>query len=153
MSLDAGAIATGIAALSITGVTVKDITGIPEQVQPRDCPILFPAPDNWMAGGNGEPSDGPATFGGPTSRMWVFNRVYNYVYLHSSMGSGRGLIDNIAAMSDKIDAIVLKLIELDLTQVDLQNVSVGAFGVITDPAGNNFFGCTLALTMREKVNP
>lgn len=153
MSLDAGAIATGIAALTVTGVTIKDITSIPEQVQPRDTPILFPNPDNWMGGGNGEPSTGPATFGTPSTRFWVFDRTYNYVYLHSPIGSGRGLLDNIAAMSDKVDSIIAALLTLDISQVDLNNVSVGSFGVINAPDGSAFFGCNLALTMREKVNP
>jgi hypothetical protein len=153
MSLDAGAIATGIAALTVTGISIKDITAIPEQVQPRDCPILFPSPNGWMAGGNGEPSNGPATFGSPTGRMWVFNRVLNYVYLHSSIGAGRGLIDNIPGMSDNVDAIITKLLELDLAQVDIQNISIGAFGELNDPGGNSFFGTTIAVTVREKVNP
>lgn len=153
MSLNAGAIATGIAALTVTGVTIKDITAIPEQVQPRDTPILFPNPDNWMGGGNGEPSTGAATFGTPSTRLWVFDRIYNYVYLHSPVGSGRGLLDNIPAMSDKIDAIITAILALDVSQVDVNNISVGAFGVISAPDGSSYFGCNLALTMREKVNP
>ena len=45
MSFSSTTIATAISALTITGVTVKDITAIQEQVEPRDCPVLFPSPD------------------------------------------------------------------------------------------------------------
>jgi hypothetical protein len=153
MGLDAGAIATGIAALTITGVTVKDITAIPQQVQPRDCPVLFPSPDGWLTGSNGEPADGPATFGSASSRMWIFNRTLQYVYLHSTAGSGRGLYETIPALSDKADAIQQAILLLDLSQVDVQSVNISAFGVLTDPTGGNFYGFLVTIQLREKVNP
>lgn len=152
MSLGNGTIATGIAALSVPGVSIKDITGIPEQVQPRDCPIMFPSPAGWLTGGNGEPSDGPATFGNPSTRYWIFNRTFEYIYLHSSAGVGRGLIDNIPAMATNADAIMQAVTALDLPQIDVQNISISQFGVLTDPAGNNFYGFHLSLQLREKVN-
>ena len=152
-TLDTRAIASGIAALTMTGITVKDLSGIPEQVQPRDCPILFPSADGWVAGGNGEPSSGPATFGNPSGRMWIFNRVLNYVYLHSPIGSGRGLVDNIPGLADSADIISEAVTLLDLDQVDVQNIAIGAFGQIDDPAGGHFFGFTVAVTVREKLNP
>ena len=152
MSFSSTAIASGIAALSITGVTVKDITAIPEQVENRMCPILFPSPDGWMGGGNGEPAEGSTTFGTTTTRLWTFNRNYHYVYLHAPVGSSRGLMDMISAMSTKADAIITALTTLDITDVDVKNVAIGEFGVLTDPAGNSFFGFTVDLTLRERLN-
>jgi hypothetical protein len=152
MSFSSTAIGTGIATLSISGVTVKDITAIPEQVENRMCPILFPSPDGWMAGGNGEPGEGPTTFGTPTTRLWTFNRTYRYIYLHSQVGAGRGLLDVISAMSTKADAILTAITTLDLSDVDVKTVVVGEFGVLTDPAAKAFFGFTLDITFRERLN-
>ncbi len=152
MTFSSSAIATGIAALSITGVTVKDITAIPESVKARDCPILFPSPDGWMTGGNGEPSEGSTTFGAPTTRLWTFNRSYKYIYLHAAIGSERGLKDHISELTIKADAILTAISTLDVSDVDVKNMSIGEFGVLTDPAGNSFYGFTLDITLRERMN-
>jgi hypothetical protein len=152
MSFSSTAIASGIAGLTISGVTVKDLTGIPDSVVDRMCPILFPSPDGWQAGGNGEPSEGSTTFGTPTTRLWTFNRTYRYVYLHAPIGSSRGLLDMISAMSTKADAILTAITTLDVTDVDVKTVTVGEFGVLTDPAGKSFFGFTLDITFRERLN-
>ena len=152
MSFSSTAIGTGISNLSITGVTVKDITAIPENVVDRMCPILFPSPDGWMGGGNGEPAEGSTTFGTTTTRLWTFNRNYHYIYLHSPVGAGHGLKDQISAMSTKADAIITALTTLNVTDVDVMNVAIGEFGVLEDPAGKSFFGFTVDLTLRERLN-
>ena len=152
MSFSSTTIATAIAALSVTGVTVKDITAIPEQVEPRDCPILFPSPDGWMSGGNGEPEDGPTTFGTTTTRLWQFNRTYHYVYLHEVVGATRGLKDIYSALATKADAIITAITRLNVTDVDVKNVNISNFGVLSDPAGNSFFGFSLDITLRERLN-
>lgn len=153
MSLSVSTIATGIAALSVSGVTILDLTAIPDQVQGiRDCPIMYPHPDGFITGGNGDPSSGPATFGTPTTRFWMFLRGFQYVYLHAAVGSQRGISDHYDGMSTNLDAIMQAITALDLTQIDVENIAVGQFGVLQDTSGNSFFGFTLTITLREKVN-
>lgn len=152
MTLSAATNATAIAALTVSGVTIKDVTAIPEKVNARDCPILFPSPDNWLGGANLEPADGPTTFGTASTRYWLINRAYRYIYLHEAVGSTRGLKDVIYAMAAKVDLIIEALCELDVSGVDVQSVVVGDFGVLEDPAGNGFFGCTVTVTLRERIN-
>ena len=156
MALNSLAIATGIAALGpITAsgtINILDITAEPQQVQPRDCPVMFPMPNGWMGGGNNEPSDGPETFGTPTTRSWVFNRSYKYVYLHAPAGAGRGLLDNNPGMSQNADAIISALVQLDLTNIDVKNVGIGQFGVLQDPAGSKFYGYLVTVMLRERIN-
>ena len=41
-------VATSIAALSVSGVTLKDTDEIPEEVFSRHCPVLFPDPDDFI---------------------------------------------------------------------------------------------------------
>jgi hypothetical protein len=152
MSLSASTIATAVAALSISGVTVKDVTAIPESVVARDCPILFPSPDGWVLGGNGEPDNGPTTFGTASTRLWTFNRTYRYVYLHEQVGATRGLKDVISSMAGKADLILAGFTTLDISDVDVQRVAIGEFGVLEAPDGKAFFGCTIDATFRERLN-
>lgn len=152
MSVSVATIATGIAALSISGVTIKDVTAIPETVSGRDCPILFPSPDGFMLGGNGEPETGPTTFGTPTTRLWTFNRTYHYVFLYEQAGATRGLKDVISGMAAKVDLIIAGITTLDLADVDVMRINVSNMGVIEAPDGKAFFGCLFEITIRERLN-
>ena len=159
MTLNGGAITSAIAALSPlvpaapgVNITVVDVTNQVQQVQPRDCPIMFPMPNGLQGGSNSEPSDGPETFGTPTTRSWVFNRTYKYVYLHAPVGSGRGLKDHNPAMIAANDAINLALVQLDIAGVDVKNVTINPTGTLKDPSGGSFYGFTLSFTARERIN-
>ena len=154
MSLSVATIATGISNLSITGVTVKDMSGIPDQVNAsRDCPILFPHPDQFLSGSNGEPATSAATFGAPADRAWIFYRTYKYVYLHAPVGAGRGISEHYLGMSNNADAIQTALTLLDLTSVDVRNINISDFAVLSDPSGSQFYGFNLTLVLREWINP
>lgn len=151
MGLSTSSITAGIAALTVTGVKILDIGAIPEQIQPRtnDIPILYPHPDGFMAGGTAQQAS--VTFGTPTGRFWFFERTLKYVYLHAAVGSGRGIADHYPAMLSNIDALMTALVDLDVSGVDVMTVNTGAFGVLTDPAGQQYFGFTLDINVREKV--
>jgi hypothetical protein len=156
MALSSTGVATGIAALSISGVTVRDITAIPEKVEPRNLPMLFPSPADWMLGGTGEGTPnsalGPSSFGTPTTRYWLFNRVYQYIYLHAPVGSGRGLYSHYSNMATNADAILTAITTLDLTGVDVRQIDIGSYGTLQDPAGGQFYGFTVTVTLRERIN-
>jgi hypothetical protein len=158
MALDSAAIATGIAAMTVAGITIRDVTAIPEQVQARDCPILFPDASKFVVGGNGEPANGPATFGVPGDRLWQFNRTFSWLYLHSAVGSKRGILDHYSGMCTNCDAILTAIAELDLyssdnSEIDVMSIQVGQFGTVQDPAGAMFFGFSLSVQFREKIHP
>jgi hypothetical protein len=149
MALNSGAIATGIAALVITGVTVKNITEMPDRIDPRRCPLLVPGP-RWITGGiGGEVSEGPVTFG---PGMWEFQRVFSYRYFHAPIGSGRGLEDHYGAMATNLDAIVTALVGLNLAGVDVMEIENGEFGVVGDPAENHFYGFDISVALKERIN-
>jgi hypothetical protein len=151
VTLSTANIAAGIAAISISGLTIKNITAIPEQVQPRDCPIIFPHPVQYIQGGAGG-EEGQETFGTPTTRFWLFNRTFRYLMLYTPVGSTRGMVDIYGGFSAKIDAFMEAVAELDVTDVDVRNITVSELGVIEDPAGSKFYGCTIDIMVREKVN-
>jgi hypothetical protein len=151
MALNSAAISAAIAATSISGVTVKDVTGIPQDVFDRDCPILFPQPGSWLDGGSAT-TNKENTFGTASTRMWIFHRSFKYVFLHSAIGAGRGNLDNYADAVTKLEAIVSALIALDISDADVEDVTHTPIGVMTGPSSNKFTGCEVTISIREKVN-
>lgn len=147
MALNSAAISAGVAALSISGVTVKDVTDIPRIVTVGECPMLIPSPDSWIAGGLGQ--IGPNTFG---PGMWEFSRAFTYLYLHTATGQKPELSDHIGAMAAKVDLILTELAGLDISGVDVESIECGGSAEITDPVGNSFFGCQIILTVKERLN-
>jgi len=150
MALASTTIATAIKNLSITGVTVLDITEMQDQVDLRLGPVLMPGP-SWIAGGlGGEDPEGSATFG---PGMWIFQRVFSYRYFHAPVGSGRGLYDYYSAMSTNLDAIVTAFVGLNVTGVDVMELDNSEFMVVNDPSEKQFYGFDFAVSLKEKVNP
>jgi len=151
MTLSTLNVTNGIAALTVSGVTIKGLAGIPEQVQVRDCPLFFPHPEEFIQGGAGG-DEGMETFGISTARFWLFNRTYRYVYLHAPVGTTRGIFEQYPTMTAKVDLILEAVAEMDVTDVDVRSITVNQFGQLQDPAGSKFYGCTIDITVREKVN-
>jgi hypothetical protein len=153
MALDGLAITAAIAALNIAGMTTKDVADIPDQVQVRDCPIFFPQPNGLLDGSNSEPSNGPATFGTPSTRFWIFSNTFTYVYLHAAAGTSRSISDHNPGMMQAADAIRTALVTIDLPYVDVQSIRTDRFGVIKDPSDKSFLGFLVSITFRERINP
>lgn len=149
MALNSAGIHAAIAALSVSGVTIKDLSGIPMAIAERDCPIFFPIK---KTGGTAEPSTGSTTFGTPTTRMWTFNREFEYIYLHTPVGTGRGIAEHYTAMSAKEDLILTALTTLDVSGVDVMNIRTTEYGEEVGPASTAYYGYKVIITLREKVN-
>ena len=154
MALNSAGIASGIASLTISGVTVKGLSNIPDTISVSDCPIMFPDPDNWMQGGIGsENGEGQSTFGAAADLpMWEFLRAFGYLYLHAATGQEIGLSAYMAAISANIDAISAALTTLNVSGVDVQMIDVTGLGTYTDQAGNAFYGCRISVACHERVN-
>lgn len=152
MALSATTVSAAIAALSVTGMkSIRDVTNIPEEVDTRACPVLFPDPENWLDAGQGT-VDEETTFGTPTTRFWQVHRGYNYIFLYKEAGDGRGIKSHYSGGSTLLDALVTAITELDVSGVDVESVSHTRFGLITDPAGKNFFGSFVTVRCLERIN-
>jgi hypothetical protein len=149
MALSSSTISAAIAALTISGVTVCDLSSIPVTLSARECPILFPSPSNWK----NSAMQGPSTFGTPTTRYWEFLRTYRYVYLHAPAGAGRGISDQYIGLSAAEDTILTALSTLDVAGVDVRAMQVEEYGTFTDPSETtSFFGFIVTITMWETIN-
>jgi hypothetical protein len=151
MSLSATTITAAIAELSVNGLTIKDVDDIPQTINARDCPVLFPMPGSWLGTGSGFP-EGDTTFGTATTRYWQAHRVYTYVFIHSPVGTGRGINEQYEDATNFMDSIPEALIELDVATVDIENITHKPLGIVTDPAGTKFIGTNFDITFRERIN-
>ena len=150
MALAFSTICNSIAAISVTGVTIKDIDEIPESVLVRDCPIMYPEPDGFISEFKYiRDSTGP----GSVAKATV---TYNmtYAFLYTSIGSGRGLFDVYDDMLTKVGLILDAIIISDgiTGVVDLVPGDTLQFGAVPDPAGNMFIGTRLVFSVTEFVN-
>lgn len=154
MSLNSSAIITAIAQLNISGVKILDVTALPNIIAGRtnEVPCLIPDPVGMVTGGAGTGSAGVSTFGTSTTRFWQFARSYKYQYLHAKVGVGRGIQDYYSAMCVKSDLILEKITTLDVPGVDIQSVNVSNFGTFGDPNGNEFYGFSLDINIKEVLN-
>ena len=136
-----------IAALVVSGVTIKDVDEIPEEVLVRHCPVMFPDPDTPVSGLRVEPQSTGAGTDGYNDVLYTLN----YVYLHTPVGEGRYIAGNVSGMVAKCVLILNALIANDALTgaVDLEPKVSGAFGVMADAAGNQFWGFRLAIDVLE----
>lgn len=152
MSLSATTITAAIADLVISGVTVLDVSEIPSTVTVRDCPVLFPMPGNWLGSGSGTP-DEETSFGTPSSRYWKSHRVFTYVFIYAPVGTGRAISEQYTSASAFMDSIPTAVVQLDVSGVDLENITHKPLGVIEDATGAKFIGTNFDFAFTERINP
>lgn len=148
MALQIAAVANSIAALSVSGVTLKDVDEIPASVDKRASTIL-PLPDyvtNFAVERD--------SFGGGGALRTV-SYTLNYRFCYKPVGQGRqktieyydGMIDKVALFFDAVMAIDTLTGAVDIAPDGITNM-----GLVNDPSDNEFIGCDLAVRITEFVN-
>lgn len=144
MALSADGVATSIAGLSVSGLTIKDLDGIPEEVLARDCPIVFPDPGNFM-------TNLAVTRQSFSTAKKDVTYTLNYVYLFAEVSEGRGLFDVYQGLVQGALAFLDAIIANDTLNgaIDITPQGILNFGPEVDPSNNPFFGTTLAFDILE----
>ena len=139
-------VADSIAGLTISGVTIKDIDQIPDSASML-CPLLIPQPANFVT----DISVSFETFGSNGGAKINTNYTLNYVFLFCEVGSGLGAFAAFSGLMTKLSAILVAINSNDTITgaVDMKINSIGNIGVITDPAGNEFWGLEFSLRVLE----
>ena len=148
MALAIATVADSIAALSVTGVTIKDVDEIPAAVDPRQ-PTILPKPD-FVTGFVVERD----SFGAGSAKMTV-RYVLNYRFCYMPLGKGRaGKIENYDGIVDKVALFWDAVLAIDTLTgaVDIEPAGVVNMGLVNDPSDNIFLGCDLAVKVTEFVN-
>lgn len=138
-----------IAALTVSGVTIKDVDEIPERVNARDCPILFP----WPAGLITNLAVERVSFGSATQARKTNTYNITYRYLHSPMEMERGLFVTMPALVANLDLILSAIVDNDVLTglLDLDPSGGISIGPIQDAAGNTFHGAELTFAVMNFV--
>jgi len=141
LSIDLDTITASIAAVAITGVTVRDTSNMTDAVTLRDCPLLSPRPFQFVGLSPIERD----TYGGPATSQKSATFTLTYRYFHSPVGQGRGMYDEYPTFIDKIFAIADAIIAADDLNgvVDINLNGMPDIGVVEDGAGNQFWGTDL----------
>lgn len=152
MSLSAVTIADSIAGLTIDDTTngninIRDLDQIPESIHARDCPILFPNPNQFVSDITTERQ---AQASGITG-IWNVTYDLNYAYMHAPIGATRGLFDVYKGMVANVMNIVDSILVNDALTgaIDIQTANISTFGVATGPGDNQFHGCEISFSVLE----
>ena len=137
-------ISTAWAAVSISGVTVKAASAMPSEVSARDCPMLAPAP-NYISGLTVE----AMSLGAPDQMRATCTYNMTYRYYHAPVGATRGLLDIYTGLLDKVDLIMSTAFDNSNLTDSIEFWPAGATAptVVSDPAGNQFYGCDLTFSV------
>ena len=147
MGVKVATVAASISNLSVSGVAIKDIHEIPEEITGRLCPVLFPDPAGFVTG----ITITRESYGLDADAKKDVRYTLNYVYLHCEDGAVRYIADAVDAMVDKVVLILNAIADNSSVSgsVDIVPSMSGEFGQVEDPAGNMFFGCKISVAVQE----
>lgn len=139
-------VADSISKLSISGVTIKDINEIPESAQLL-CPLIVPRPNEFVTNIKAEKQ----SFGANGGALLNFSYSLNYAFLYTEIGGGINAYAPYEGLLQKLELILETILGNDTLTglVDMELESIGDIGSITDPAGNQFWGCHFSLRCLE----
>jgi hypothetical protein len=146
VSLNLANVSNAIAALSISGVTVKDkdeIVGswvsIPN--------VLYPKPDGWITGFG---IDYVTVLQGANAPMNI-SYTLNYRFLGVQIGDISTFPVSYSQLVDKLVLIINAIIAMDAPYSGSVEMKIGGveIGPRIDPAGNNYFGADFAVHIME----
>lgn len=137
-------VATSISNMSVSGVTIKDTTAMPDAVNGRDCPLLCPAP-NYL----GNVSVERESFGSATQARKDITYTLTYRLFYAPVGSTRGLSDIYNGLCVALDNVISAFIDNDALSgtIDITPAGASAPGIVTDPAGNSYYGTDITLNV------
>lgn len=148
MALALTTLTDSIASLSVSGLTIYDIDQIPEAAE-RDVPCMYPEGIDFITNMTTE----LAAFGLGTASKWNVEYDLHYTLLYTPIGSGRG-VEKFAGMMtlafQVIDAILDIATISGAVRLTFAGISVGP--VVSDPAGNQYWGARLTFHALEFVD-
>ena len=147
MALSITTVTNSIAALSVTGVTIKDIDEIPTRVDAYDCPILYPEPIDFVT----NLTVTPAAFGTGGSGPFDVEYDLTYTFLYNQVGADTELLSHYSGFVAAVCLILDKILVSDNITgcVELTWNGTTSFVAVSDPAGNIFHGCKLIFHVLE----
>ena len=138
-------ITSSIAALPISGVTIKDTDEIPQSAN-MILPVMFPRPNDFVT----DFSQEFVSFGSNTGAKINFEYTLNYVFLFVEVGGAISTFDIYGGLMQKLSAILVAFASNDAIAglVDLQTSSI-QMGTLEGPNGQQYWGILFGLKVLE----
>lgn len=148
VSINFVTVADAIAGLTITGVTVKDIDQV-DASNVRLTSILAPRPLNYIT----DISAIADSLGAGGNRQMTLLYTLHYTYYYLPIGSTLSF-EKYNTLIANVATILAALITNDVISGALytENISVDSLGLVTDPRGDNYFGCEFSLQIAQFIN-
>lgn len=147
MTLKVATVWSSISAISVAGLTVKDIDDVTEEWQVRGAtlypnitnPLELQAPTRQSFG----------TVAGGAKKDVRY--TLNYTFAYAPVGSARGVKDIMSSMFAMLALIYNAVTESDALTgtIDITPRIASASTVVQDPIGNQFWGLALAFDVLE----
>ncbi len=139
-------VATSIAGLTITGVTIKDVTSIPSDTD-LTGPIIFPQPNGFIS--NVEPDSVSLGSMGAEAKNMLY--TLNYVFLFTPIGGGVGAFAPYGPLVTLLTAIINVILNNDVVSglVDMELSAIDGIGVVQDPNEVEYWGALFSLRCLE----
>jgi hypothetical protein len=140
-SITLDTVTNAIAALSITGVTIKDTDELPSALG-LETAVLMPKPDNFLTDLRITPAE-------LSKQNLDVRYTLHYQYFHCKIAGQ--LFANYAPMLDNL-VLIIKAFSSDATlsgAMDNGECRIGVIGPIMDAAGNSYHGCELTIDILQ----
>lgn len=138
-----------IAGLSITGLTICELSEIPDAPDPRKC-YLIPSPAEPAFLTN--PVIDRRTFGSMGNAAQDMTYTLNYKLLYKPVGTGRGIREVIPGAFAMAITIVETIQQLTLLDGAVTwKATPGEAVLITDPSGNQWDGWTITVEVLDFI--
>lgn len=147
MALGLATVVSSIAALSVTGLSIKDMDEIPVGVEVAQ-PTLIPLPDfvtDWELE--------TQSFGPGSSAKFDAFYTLNYRLCYVPVGAGQQLeyFDDMVSMFTAFFDAVIAASPVS-GSIGLAPASVTNMGIVNDPAENSYYGCDISVRVMEFIN-
>jgi len=145
------AVSTGIAALSVTGVTLYAYGSAPPSIPDRVLPAMLPNPDGWLT----EAKDEQQSAGNAGTSFKVATYTLHYLYFHAMAGRGRGVDEMQAAAQAKVELIfdTLRAADSTLGVINIAPSIDGAFNSIVESSTKRvMYGCAINVDVIQFIN-
>lgn len=137
---------SSIAALSVSGVTIKDVDDVPEDMTGLG-PIIVPMGDELIT----DFRIVFQSFGDTTSALFDILYVLNYRFYLAPIAAGRGYLGVLDELADKLALFFDALFAAGVLSGSEDTVPIGLsnYGSVLDPSENPFWGCDIAIQILE----
>ena len=149
MSVKLATIANSIAAISVSGLTIKDVDEIPTSINQRDCPLLIPNPDRYITGARIEAD----SLGTGSARKMSLYYTLNYLLIYGEAGTGRvHIIDAYSGMLGKAAAFLDAFYALSALTGAVDFDAVMGDPGLTEVGAAMYHSIEIKIDVREFIN-